>query len=163
MRGIKPLSVLARNLSQGRERRHGRPRKRHGEQGFTLIELLVVLVILGLLAGLVGPRVVEYLGGARSKTAAVQIENLGAALDLYRIDMGRYPSSNEGLQALVSAPSGGSGWNGPYLGKGEVPQDPWGNEYQYRSPGQHGEYDLYSLGADNREGGDGDDADITSW
>jgi general secretion pathway protein G len=132
-------------------------------RGFTLIELLVVLVILGLLASLVGPRVMKYVGGAKSDTARLQIEDFGAALDLYHLEVGRYPSTSEGLRALVEAPAGASRWNGPYLKKNEVPADPWGNAYHYRSPGEHGAYDIVSLGADNAEGGDGEAQDVTSW
>ena len=131
--------------------------------GFTLIELLVVLVILGLLAGLVGPQVLRYLGGAKSDTARLQIEELGAGLDLYHLETGRYPTTEEGLSALVEQPAGISNWNGPYLKKKTVPGDPWGNEYHYRSPGENGMYDLYSLGQDNMEAGEGDAADIVSW
>ncbi|MFZ1327261.1 MAG: type II secretion system major pseudopilin GspG [Candidatus Contendobacter sp.] len=132
-------------------------------RGFTLIELLVVLVILGLLAGLVGPQVMRYLGGANTKTAKLQIEQFGSALDGFRLEIGRYPSSAEGLSALIVQPSGVNRWNGPYLKKSVVPKDPWGNDYQYRSPGQHGAYDLYSLGADNAEGGEGENQDVVSW
>lgn len=131
--------------------------------GFTLIELLVVLVILGLLAGLVGPRVMKYLGGAKSDTARLQIEDMGAALDLYRLEVGRYPTSQEGLEALVEQPPGVNRWNGPYLKKKQIPKDPWGQEYHYKQPGENGEYDLYSLGADDSPGGEGENADIVSW
>ncbi|MCJ7592895.1 MAG: type II secretion system major pseudopilin GspG [Woeseiaceae bacterium] len=134
-----------------------------GQSAFTLIELLVVLVILGLLAGLVGPRVLRYLGGAKSDTAQLQIEELGAGLDLYHLEIGRYPNNDEGLRALTSAPSGVSRWNGPYLKKKDVPLDPWGNAYHYKYPGENGDYDLYSLGRDNVEGGEGEDADVVSW
>lgn len=138
------------------------PRRRGA--GFTLIELLVVLVILGLLAGLVGPQVMKYLGSSKTKTARLQLEELGAALDLYRLEVGRYPTTEQGLAALVQAPSGDSqGWNGPYLKKKVVPKDPWGYEYHYQSPGEHDLYDLYSLGADNADGGSGEDADILGW
>ena len=133
------------------------------QHGFTLIELLVVLVILGLLASLAGPKVISYLGGAKSDSAKLQVEEFGASLDLFKLETGRYPTSQEGLQALVQAPSGLNGWNGPYLKKKTVPKDPWGNEYHYVSPGQHGLYDLSSLGADNREGGEGENKDLTSW
>lgn len=133
------------------------------QQGFTLIELLVVLVILGLLASIAGPKVMNYLGGAKSDSAKLQVEEFGASLDLFKLETGRYPTSQEGLQALVQAPSGLTGWNGPYLKKKAVPKDPWGNEYRYVSPGQHGPYDLSSLGADNRDGGDGENKDLTSW
>ena len=132
-------------------------------RGFTLIELLVVLVILGLLAGLVGPQVMKYLGGANTKTAKLQIEDFSTALDAFRLDMGRYPTSAEGLAALVVQPAGATRWNGPYLRKNVIPKDPWGNEYQYRAPGQHGAFDLYSLGADNAEGGDGENQDVVGW
>jgi general secretion pathway protein G len=132
-------------------------------RGFTLIELLVVLVILGLLAGLVGPRVMKYLGDSKTKTAKLQIEDMGAALDLYRLEVGRYPSSNDGLEALVRKPNDARNWNGPYLKKNQVPQDPWGYDYQYRSPGEHGPYDLLTLGSDNAQGGDGEAQDVVSW
>ena len=132
-------------------------------QGFTLIELLVVLAIIGLLAGLVGPQVMKHLGGAKSKTAKVQIEDLAGALDMYKMDVGRYPTTSEGLQALVEKPSSARSWNGPYLRKNTVPQDPWIYDYHYVSPGEHGNFDLYSLGADNTAGGEGEDQDINSW
>ena len=135
----------------------------NGQGGFTLIELLVVLVILGLLAGLVGPQVLRYLGSAKSDTTQLQIEELGAGLDLYHLEVGRYPTTDEGLIALVEQPTGASQWNGPYLKKKRIPEDPWGNEYHYRSPGEQGMYDLYSFGNDNMEGGEGDNADIVSW
>lgn len=134
-----------------------------GAAGFTLIELLVVLVILGLLAGLVGPQVMKYLGGAKSDSARLQVEQLGAALDMYRIEVGRYPTTDEGLEALVEQPAGVERWNGPYLKKKQVPKDPWGYDYAYSSPGQHGGYDLYSLGADHAEGGEGENKDVLSW
>lgn len=135
----------------------------HLSRGFTLIELLVVLVILGLIIGIAGPRVINKLGGAKSDSAKLQIEELGASLDLYRLETGRYPTTQEGLQALVQAPTGVTGWNGPYLKKKSVPKDPWGNDYVYVSPGQHGPYDLSSLGADNKEGGEGENKDLKSW
>ncbi len=131
--------------------------------GFTLIELLVVLMILGLLAGVAGPRVLKYLGSAKTDTATLQIEELGAGLDLFHLEVGRYPTTEEGLQALSEQPTGLRGWNGPYLKKKQIPDDPWGNEYRYRFPGENGSYDLYSLGRDNSEGGDGEDADVVSW
>ncbi len=131
-------------------------------RGFTLIELLVVLVILGLLAGLVGPQVMKYLGDSKTKTAKLQIDNISGALDLYRLEVGRYPNNQEGLEALVSEPSGVPNWNGPYLKKA-LPKDPWGYDYQYKYPGENGEFDLYSLGADNSQGGDGEARDVVSW
>ena len=132
-------------------------------RGFTLVELLVVLLILGLLAGLVGPRVLKYLGGAKSDTAQLQIGEFGAGLDLYHLEVGRYPTSDEGLAALSTQPTGVNNWNGPYLKKRGVPADPWGNAYHYRSPGENGDYDLYSLGRDNENGGEGEDVDVVSW
>lgn len=132
-------------------------------KGFSLIELLVVLAILGLLAGLVGPQVLKFLGSSKTKTAKLQIEDLGAALDLYRLEVGRYPNASEGIVALVAQPSGAGNWNGPYLKKKDIPKDPWGNDYQYRFPGENGAYDLFSLGADNAEGGDGESRDVVSW
>jgi len=132
-------------------------------RGFTLLEILVVLVILGLLAGLVGPRVLKHLDSSKSKTAMLQIEELGAALDLYRLEVGRYPDTQQSLQALIQKPDGATSWNGPYLKKKVIRLDPWGNQYHYQYPGENGEYDLYSLGADNSEGGNGENADIVSW
>jgi general secretion pathway protein G len=131
--------------------------------GFSLIELLVVLVILGLLGGIVGPRVMKHVGRAKSDTARLQIEDLSAALDVYSLENGDYPSTEQGLGALVQAPSNAENWNGPYLRKEKVPTDPWGNEYHYRAPGEHGPFDLYSLGKDNADGGEQDDRDIVSW
>lgn len=119
-----------------------------------------MLVILGLLAALAGPRVIGYLGGAKADTARLQIENLSAALDLYRLDTGNYPTSEQGLEALVERPSDATQWNGPYLDSNAVPEDPWGNDYHYERPGENGPYDLYSLGSDNRTGGEGEAADI---
>ena len=132
-------------------------------RGFSLIELMIVLVILGLIAGIVGPQAMKYLGKGKSQSAKVQIENISAALDMYRLEVGNYPTTSEGLKALVEAPSGARGWNGPYLKKG-VPQDPWNNEYQYKRPGSNNQaYDLLSLGGDSAVGGEGDDADINLW
>ena len=125
--------------------------------GFTLIELLVVLVILTLLAGLVGPRVLDQLGGAKSKTAGVQIADLDKSLELFKLDVGRYPSTEEGLDALVKKPGNVNGWNGPYL-KGGVPTDPWNHPYRYANSG--GNIEIVSLGADGAPGGDGENADI---
>ncbi len=130
--------------------------------GFTLLELLVVIVIIGLLAGYVGPKYFSQVGKSEVKVARAQIEAFGKALDQYRLDTGHYPSTAQGLAALTAKPAGETKWDGPYLKK-TVPADPWGNAYQYRQPGQHGEYDLISFGRDGRAGGDGEDADITSW
>ena len=132
------------------------------QKGFTLIELLVVMVILGLLVGLIGLNVFKHLGESKQKAAAVQISMLGDALDSFRLSVGRYPTTDEGLEALYKDP-GIKGWDGPYLRK-DVPLDPWGRPYVYRCPPEHGEYyDLESYGADGQEGGTGENADITSW
>jgi general secretion pathway protein G len=133
------------------------------ENGFTLVELLVVLAILGLLVALAAPRVMKYLGSARSDTAHIQIEKLSGVLDLYRLEIGHYPTEQEGLRALVEKPPQADNWNGPYLKNRESLIDPWGQPYGYHSPGQHGEFDLYTLGADGKEGGDGVDKDVTNW
>ena len=130
--------------------------------GFTLIELLVVMLILGLLAALVGPKLFGKVGKARIKAAKAQISMIEDALDAFRLDVGRYPTTEEGLQALVEQPSGLEKWDGPYLKK-KVPKDPWDHDYVYKCPGEHGDYDLYSLGADGEEGGEGENADVTSW
>lgn len=131
-------------------------------QGFTLLELLVVLVVLGLLAGIVAPKYFSQLGHSEVKVAKTQIEGLGKALDIYRLEVGHYPSTEQGLLALTIAPSDEPKWQGPYLHK-SVPQDPWGHDYVYRSPGENGEFDLISMGKDGQPGGDGDNAEIVSW
>ena len=138
-------------------------RENHGEAGYSLIELLVVLAIIVLLGTITVPQVIKYLDKAKTDTARVEIQNLGAALDLFRLDVGRYPSQEEGLQSLLSKSVEIPGWNGPYLKKKEMPTDPWRRPYRYKAPGDHGEYDLYSLGADDREGGEGVNKDITNW
>jgi general secretion pathway protein G len=136
---------------------------RHGERGFTLVEILVVITIIGLIMALVGPRVLNYLSEAKSKAAQIQISSFSGALDLYFLDTGRYPSSSEGLAALVQRPGNIAQWNGPYLKGGVVPTDPWSNPYVYRMPGEHGTYDLISYGSDGTQGGAGAAADILSW
>ena len=136
---------------------------KNGPGGFTLIELLVVLVILGLLAGLVGPRVLKYLGTAKSDTAMLQIEEFSASLDLFHLEVGRFPTTEEGLAALVEQPAGVDDWQGPYLRKRTLPVDPWKRSYHYESPGQNGPFDIYSLGSDNAAGGEGEAADVVSW
>ena len=135
---------------------------RFGESGFTLLELLVVMVIIGLLAGVVAPRYFAQVGKSQSKAARAQISSLEQALDQFRIDMGRYPTTAEGLSALNAAPSGESGWAGPYLRK-VIPLDPWGRPYVYVQPGTHGEIDLYTNGKDGQPGGSQDNADVTNW
>jgi general secretion pathway protein G len=130
--------------------------------GFTLLELLVVLVILGLLVGYVAPRYFGQVGKSEVKVARAQIKALEDALDQYRLDVGRYPPTEQGLAALSAAPAGEARWQGPYLKKA-VPLDPWGAPYQYRAPGEHGEVDLYSFGKDGQLGGTGEAADISNW
>ena len=132
------------------------------QKGFTLIELLVVIIIIGILAALVGPRLFGKVGTAKLKAAKAQVEMFGTALDTFRLDVGRYPTSEEGLKALREKPSGAERWDGPYLPK-EIPSDPWGRPYVYQSPGNHGEYDLMSYGADGVEGGEGENQDAVSW
>jgi general secretion pathway protein G len=136
--------------------------KSHRQTGFTLLELLVVLVVLGLLAGIVAPKYFSQLGRSQTKVARAQIEGLSKALDLYRLEVGHYPSSEQGLQALVAAPPEEARWTGPYLQKA-VPQDPWGRNYVYRYPGENSEYDLLSMGKDGQPGGEGEDAEVTNW
>jgi len=132
------------------------------EKGFTLIELLIVMVILGLLAALVGPRMFGKVGSSKQKAAKAQISLFETTLDTYRLDVGKYPTTEQGLQALREEPDGVEDWDGPYLAK-EVPLDPWGHPYVYECPGEHGDFDLISLGADGALGGDGEDKDIVSW
>ncbi len=144
--------------------RTGSCRRRRRDAGFTLLEILIVLVILGLVAAVVaGPQVFKYLGTAKSEAAKVQLERIAGALDLYRLEVGRYPTQQENLIALIEAPPGVTAWNGPYLKRREAIIDPWGRQVVYRIPGQHGEYDLYTLGADNAIGGEGENRDITNW
>ncbi len=137
--------------------------KNHKETGFTLLELLVVLGIIAMLAGIVGPQVMKHMGESKVKAAKVQIEDLASTLDMYKLDLGNYPTSEEGLKALIESPDSAKRWNGPYLRKSKIPLDPWQNEYKYVFPGEHGKFDLISLGADGREGGEGEDKDINSW
>jgi general secretion pathway protein G len=153
------MTAHAPEIPQSRRQRPAR----HGERGFTLVEMLVVISIIGLIMALVGPRVLNYLGESRVKAARIQIESLSSALDLYYLDVGRYPSSSEGLAALTQQPGGAQAWNGPYLRGGAVPNDPWGHAYIYRSPGEHGAFDIVYLGSDGQEGGTGTAADVVSW
>lgn len=143
--------------------RCARSSARGAQSGFTLVEILVVITIIGLVMGLVGPRVLNYLTDSKAKAARIQIESFASALDLYFLDTGRYPSTGEGLTALVQKPAAATTWNGPYLKSNAVPVDPWGQAYAYRSPGQHGAFDIWSLGADGQQGGVGPAGDITSW
>lgn len=130
--------------------------------GFTLLELLVVMVIIGLLAGYVGPKYFAQVGKSETKAAMAQVDAFAKALDQYRLDTGHYPSTEQGLAALVARPPTEAKWGGPYLNKA-VPADPWGRAYQYRRPGQHGEFDIFSYGKDGQPGGTADAADVTSW
>jgi general secretion pathway protein G len=152
-----------RALRRHAQRQRARRARHHGERGFTLVEILVVITIIGLIMGLVGPRVLNYLTESKAKAAKIQIESFASALDLYFLDNGRYPNTSEGLTALVQRPGSTMSWNGPYLKGANVPNDPWGNAYVYRSPGQHGTYDIVSFGADGQEGGQGTASDIVSW
>ena len=136
-------------------------RRRRAQAGFTLVEILVVITIIGLIMALVGPRVLNYLSESKAKAAKIQIESFASALDLYYLDLGRYPNSNEGLAALTQS-NNAPGWNGPYLRGGVVPNDPWGHGYVYRAPGQRAPYEIVSLGSDGQEGGTGVAADIAS-
>jgi len=136
---------------------------RRAERGFTLVEVLVVITIIALMMALVGPRVLGYLTTSKTKAARIQIESFSSALDLYFLDAGQYPTSSEGLSALLQRPGSAMAWSGPYLRGNAVPNDPWGKPYVYRSPGQHGAFDIISYGADGQEGGTGAGADITSW
>ncbi len=147
--GIADMSYCQRSIA-----RAGR--------GFTLLELLVVMVIIGLLAGFVAPRYFAQVGKSQVKVARAQIDALDKALDQFRLDVGRYPTTEEGLAALTTAPSNEQSWAGPYLKKG-VPMDPWGRPYAYQQPGTHGDFDLQSFGKDGRPGGTGEDADLTNW
>lgn len=141
--------------------RRGRRRARRGEAGFTLVEMLVVITIIGMIMALVGPRVLNYLSESKAKAAKIQIESFSSALDLYYLDVGRYPTSNEGLVGLTRT-NNQAGWNGPYLRGGVMPNDPWGHVYVYRSPGASAPYEIISLGSDGQEGGSGTAADIVS-
>jgi general secretion pathway protein G len=144
-------------------RSRGKSSARRNQRGFTLIEMLVVITIIGLIMALVGPRVLNFLSDSKVKAAAIQIRSFENALDLFYLDAGRYPTTSEGMRALIERPGGAVAWSGPYLKSDAVPGDPWGRPYIYRSPGEHGAYDIMSYGADGQEGGTGPDADITSW
>ena len=144
--------------------RPARAHRAYASAGFTLVEMLVVLTIIGLIMGLIGPRVLGYLAESRVKAAKLQIESFSSALDLFYLDAGRYPTSAEGLDALVMRPSGVEVWNGPYAKGGRVPPDPWGHPYLYHSPADHSPpYEIISLGSDGREGGAGNAADVANY
>jgi general secretion pathway protein G len=154
--------VTLRALAIPLRRRRSRP-ARSKAAGFTLIELLVVLVILGLLAAFVAPQVLKYLSKAKTDVARAQIVNIASILDLYKLEVGSYPDQQDGLNALLQQPPDAPRWNGPYVKKADALIDPWGEMYQYRFPGDHGDYDLFTLGADHAEGGEGENQDLTSW
>jgi len=149
---VKKEDIMARPLKRARSK----------EGGFTLIEILVVIIILGLLSALVAPKFFGKVDKAKIKTTGTQIALLGSALDEFRLDTGRYPTTEEGLEALRVKPEGLEAWDGPYLPK-PPPMDAWGKPYQYKSPGDHGDYDLFSYGADGAEGGEDNNKDIVSW
>ena len=173
-------NTLPAGLARSRHLR-GRPRRTEGAsvarrsepgyavgayartRGMTLIEILVVLVLIGVVMGIVGGNFIQRGEKAKRDAARIEIGQIGQTLDLFKLEVGRYPTSQEGLQALIAQPSGVNNWNGPYWKKSTVPKDPWGNDYLYVFPGQHGAYDIVSYGADGKEGGDGADKDITSW
>jgi len=133
------------------------------ERGFSLIELIVVLVILGLLAAVVAPRVYDKLARGKQEIAKIQIKEFEGALQLFSFDVGRYPTTSEGLESLIRNPGNLESWRGPYLNKNELPKDPWGKPYVYRSPSQHGDFEILSFGPDGVEGGEGENADVASW
>ena len=133
------------------------------EAGITLLEVLVVLAIMAAIALVIGPRVLKYIGKAKTETSAIQIENIATGVELYFLETGKYPTTQEGLQALIIKPDDVEGWDGPYMKKAESITDPWGQTYHYEYPGKHSLFDIYSLGADNTEGGQGDNEDITNW
>ena len=133
------------------------------QSGFTLLELMVVLLILALLASIAAPRVTKYLSKAKSQTAGIQIHALAAAIDSFQLDVGRFPTNEEGLKALIDRPSDATKWDGPYITKRDSLLDPWGTAYLYKIPGRSSEYDVYTLGSDHKEGGEGDAQDIGNW
>jgi general secretion pathway protein G len=152
------MMSLSRKIPRAPRKR----RSRRGEDGFTLVEMLVVITIIGMIMALVGPRVLNYLSESRVKAAKIQIQSFSSALDLFYLDAGRFPTASEGLEALVHPVSGVTAWNGPYLKGAAVPNDPWGNPYVYKQPGEKDPYEIRSLGSDGQEGGTGTAADITS-
>jgi general secretion pathway protein G len=163
MRELKAGTAMLSARLRGRWRAANRGgRSRRSEAGFTLVEILVVITIIGLIMSLVGPRVLTYLSDSKVKTARIQIQGFSAALDLYYLDNGRYPTSTEGLGALAQKPDGSATWNGPYLNGNLVPKDPWGRPYVYKFPGQHGAYDIVSLGPEGREGDAAIASNVTS-
>ncbi len=152
---MKSFRRIRRPLASGERRQD------LGQQGFTLVEMLVVITIIGLIMGLIGPRVLNYLNESKVKAAKIQLQSFSSALDLFYLDAGRYPSTSEGLAALVQRTPGVAAWNGPYLKGGNVPNDPWSHPYVYRAPGERGPFDIMSYGSDGQEGGSGIAADIS--
>ena len=164
LRGTKHLSAIsARRIAAGMRLRRPDNNPNPLQAGFSLVEMLVVLVIIGLIMGLVGPRVLTYLVESRVKATRLQIESFSNSLDLFYVDNGRYPTTQEGLAALMDRPPDAARWSGPYLKGNSVPNDPWGNQYVYRSPGNHGAYDLMSYGANGQQGGENSDSEIANW
>ena len=159
LRSFKMAAPHTRNTSHT----EARSKLQRSDGGFTLLELLVVLGIIALFAGLAGPRILGYLGTAKSSTAQLQINNLSSAIELYYLDTGTYPAQQNGLGALLNAPPNVKNWKGPYLKKADGLKDPWGQVYIYRFPGTHGDFDIFSLGRDKAEGGTGEDGDVTNW
>lgn len=143
--------------------RRGRTKKRTHERGYSLLELLVVLAILGLIIAIAAPRAIGYFEASKAKTANIQIANISAALDIYYLANGSYPTETQGLKALMEAPEGATAWDGPYLNRADGLTDPWGRPYIYKRPGTHGKFDVMTLGADGKEGGEGEDRDLGSW
>jgi general secretion pathway protein G len=162
-RAVRPTDTFDESHRSPMLRSHRFRYRDRRQAGFTLIELLVVLVILGMLAAFAAPQVLNYLGRAKSDAARAQVQNIASILDLYRLENGRYPDEKDGLEALLEQPADAPRWNGPYVKRRDALIDPWGELYVYRFPGEHGAYDLYSLGADLAEGGEGEDQDVTSW
>lgn len=158
---VQPILDIRDRTMTVKRRRTGETRGK--PNGFTLVELLVVLAILGLIAAVATPQVLKYLAKAKTDTARIDIKGIGVALDLFLLDTGHYPTEQEALAALLEKPNAGGDWNGPYLKSKRVPLDPWGRPYIYRSPGQHGPYDLFTFGADNAPGGTGQDQDVVNW
>jgi general secretion pathway protein G len=147
---------------RGQDERGFTPLRRSAEHGFTLMEMLVVLVVIGLIAAVAIPQVMKLLGGAKHKAARIQLETLSQSLNYYQLDVGGYPTTEQGLMALWQVPGQNDAWNGPYVRQEQQLRDPWGRPFIYRSPGQAGAYDLITLGGDGKEGGTGDDADLSA-
>ena len=166
MRSVKGIGGFSAERAKDKRVAHRRQRRicqqNVGQQGFTLVEMLVVITIIGLIMGLIGPRVLNYLSESKIKAAKIQLQSFGSALDLFYLDAGRFPSTAEGLAALVRRTPGVAAWNGPYLKGGNVPNDPWSKPYIYRAPGERGAYDIMSYGSDGQEGGTGTAADIST-